>query len=171
MICEPMLTVPDDSGFLAVVVPSTYGSFVGSDWEFDQLMDHFRRQMSRGSLLIVGTGLEGKWRVGVGLGGCSEQGFREVVGALQVVGGSVLVTNYESLTMAAEFDDVRLPEPHEKHQVVELPDGTYGCRVVQMFDPEQEDSAGEGSVDFMLEFVQTSNLTAPLRDIPWFERG
>src|SRR5688572_5144628 len=109
-----MIEVTDDSGFLAVVVPATYSTFVDSDWQLDQLFDHFRQQMAQQSLLIWGTGLEGFWRVEVRFQESSLQGFREVSGPLRVVGGAVLLTNYESLTMAAQFADVRLPQKHEQ---------------------------------------------------------
>jgi hypothetical protein len=39
-----VLAVTDDSGFLAVVVPAAYEGFVDSDWQFAQLLGHFRTQ-------------------------------------------------------------------------------------------------------------------------------
>ncbi len=70
--------VTDDSGFLAVVVPASYEGFVDRDWQLDQLFDHFRQQMLQRSLLIWGTGLEGRWRVDVRLRESSVQGYREI---------------------------------------------------------------------------------------------
>ena len=163
-----MLEVTDDSGFLAVVVPASYEGFVDSDWQFAQLLGHFQAQMARQSLLIWGTGLEGLWRVDVQLRRPRVRGFREVVGPLRVVGGAVLVTNYESLTMAAQFADVRLPEPHQRALMVDVPDGEYACRVVQMFDPGEAESAGPGKPDFVLEFSRSSGSSAAWPEIPWF---
>src|SRR6266508_3748981 len=108
-----MLEVTDDSGFLALVVPAAYETFVASDWTLGQILAHFRAQMTRRSLLIWGTGLEGFWKVDVVLKKSKVKGFRAVNGPLQVVGGSLLLTNYESLTMAAQFKDVTLPEKHQ----------------------------------------------------------
>jgi hypothetical protein len=163
-----MLEVTDDSGFLAVVVPSTYQSFVDSNWELDQLFDHFRRQMIQQSLLIWGTGLEGSWRVDVRVHESPARGFREASGPLRVTGGSVLVTNYESLTMAAQFEDVRMPEKHDEQQLVALNDGEYCCRVVQMFDPEQQEAANDGAADFVVEFSRPMVLPASWSNVPWF---
>src|SRR5262245_26301358 len=118
-----MLEVTDDSGFLALVVPAAYDTFVASDWTLDQLLAHFKTQMGRGSLLIWGTGLEGFWNVDVRLNKAKVKGFREARGPLQVVGGSLLLTNYESLTMAAQFKDVTLPEKHQDDLLVWLADG------------------------------------------------
>jgi hypothetical protein len=162
-----LLEVTVDSGFLAVIVPATYEGFVDRDWEFHQLLGHFHAQMARRSLLLWGTGLEGFWRVDVRLSPSGIQGYREISGPLHVVGGAVLVTNYESLTMAAQYADVRLPQQHERDQLVELPDGEYVCRVVQMFDPEEAESAGADQPDFVLEFSRSAGTRAWSR-IPWF---
>src|SRR5437899_2049200 len=133
-----MLEVTDDSGFLALVVPAAYPTFVASDWTLDQILAHFKAQMARHSLLIWGTGLEGFWKVDVVLKKVKDKGFREVSGLLKVVGGSLLLTNYESLTMAAEFKDVTLPEKHQEDLLLSLPDGDYTCRIIQMFAPNQD---------------------------------
>jgi hypothetical protein len=163
-----VLELTDDSGFLAIVVPAAYQGFLDGNWQFDQLLAHFRAQMSRQSLLIWGTGLEGRWQVDVLLRPSHVRGFREVSGPLQVVGGQVLVTNYESLTMAAQFEDVRLPEEHQQDLLVEIPNGNYSCRVVQMFDPGVAESAAPGTPDFVLEFSSESGAAAAWSEIPWF---
>jgi hypothetical protein len=160
--------VTDDSGFLAVVVPATYEGFVESNWQFSQLLAHFRTQMSRQSLLIWGTGLAGIWKVEVPLRASRRKGFREVSGPLQVTGGCVLLTNYESLTMAAQFEDVRLPEPHQKNLLLDVPDGEYRCRVIQMFDPSTARVIGSGKPDFVVEIARSGSLPAVWVEIPWF---
>jgi hypothetical protein len=124
--------------------------------------------MARHALLIWGTGLEGCWRVDVRLSRSRVHGFREVSGPVRVTGGVLLVTNYESLTMAAQFEDVRLPERHQRDLLVGIPDGDYGCRVVQMFDPGKTESAGAGKPDFVLEFSRSAGIPAAWSEIPWF---
>jgi len=165
-----VLNVTDDSGFLAVVVPAAYQGFVSKNWQLDQLFRHFSAQMSRRALLLWGTGLEGLWRVEVRNRRSEVRGFREVTGPIHVSGGAVLVTNYESLTMAAQFDDVVLPEPHERNQVVPLPDGDYCCRIVQLFDPELKESSAESSgPDFIVEFTRPKVLPPEWSEVPWFK--
>lgn len=164
-----MLEVTDDSGFLALVVPAAYKTFVDSDWTLDQILAHFKAQMGRHSLLIWGTGLEGLWKVDVRLKESKAKGFREVSGTLQVVGGSLLLTNYESLTMAAQFEDVTLPEKHQEDLLVSLPDGQYTCRIIQMFDPKQEESAGDDKPDFVVEVLKATLKPATWESIPWFK--
>ena len=163
-----MFQIPDDSGFLAIVVPNTYSSFVDNDWEFDQLMNHFHQQMMTKSLLIWGTGSEGLWNVEVRKRKSSAQGFREVSGPIQVVGGEVLITNYENLTMAALFETVQLPQKHEIDQIESIANGDYVCRIVQMFDPEKQEAAVEGIADFVVEFFKAKTLIKPWSKVPWF---
>jgi hypothetical protein len=164
-----MFEVTDDSGFLALVVPAAYETFVDSDWTFDQIMAHFKAQMGRRSCLIWGTGSEGFWNVDVVLKKTKLKGLKEITGPLQVVGESLLLTNYESLTMAAQFKDVTLPEKHQEDLLVSLPDGDYTCRIIQMFDPELEDTAGEDKPDFVIEVVKATERAVPWESIPWFK--
>jgi hypothetical protein len=164
-----MLEVTDDSGFLALVVPAAYETFVASDWTLDQLLAHFTAQMNRRSLLIWGTGLEGFWKLDVVTEKVDVKGFREVSGPLEIVGGSLLVTNYESLSMAAQFKDVTLPEKHQQDLLVSFRNGSYTCRIIQMFDPGQEDSAGDDKPDFVVEVLNARVNVVPWQSIPWYK--
>jgi hypothetical protein len=47
-----ILEVTDDSGFLALVDPDAYESFVAEDWSLEQLIEHFKGEMAQGRLLI-----------------------------------------------------------------------------------------------------------------------
>ena len=125
--------------------------------------------MARGSLLIFGTGLEGNWKVKVVLQETEAKGFREINGILQVVGESLLITNYESLTMAAQFKDVTLPEKHQEYLLMPLPDGDYICRIIQMFDPENAEAVGADGPDFVIEILKTTDNIATWKSIPWFK--
>jgi hypothetical protein len=44
--------VSDDSGFLALLDPSAYSSFVSTDWTLDQLIQHFKAEMHCEHLVI-----------------------------------------------------------------------------------------------------------------------
>jgi hypothetical protein len=164
-----VLEVTDDSGFLALVVPATYQTFVSSDWTWEQILAHLRAQMARRALLIWGTGLEGCWKVDVLRQPAKVEGFRQVSGPLRVTGGSVLMTNYESLTMAAQFEDITLPEKHQRHLLLAVPDDNYTCRVIQMFDPQHQESAEDGGPDFVVELLPAARDGAAWQDIPWFD--
>ena len=162
-----MLKVTDDSGFLAVVVPATYCGFVDRDWEYEQLMNHFRNQMKRLSLLIWGTGLEGFWNVDVQFHRSSVRGFREVSGPIELVGGTLLVTNYENLTFVAAYEDESLPQSHEQDCLLSASDGVYCCRVIQMFDPTIAYSAEDDDPDFLIELTRPDSIPDVWTEIPW----
>src|SRR5687768_7248297 len=109
-----LLEVTDDSGFLALADPEAYSGYVARDWDLPTLLTTFYREMRERHLLIWGTGSEGYWNVEVSLGVDARMGIRQLTGGIVCSSGKLLVTNYESLTMAAQFDDVRLPERHQK---------------------------------------------------------
>jgi hypothetical protein len=70
--------------------------------------------------------------------------------------------------MAAQFKDVTLPEKHQEDLCVSLPDGDYTCRIIQMFDPEREENAGDGTPDFVVEVLKTTKIPMSWESIPWF---
>lgn len=164
---KSMLEVTDDSGFLALIDPDAYNGFVDEDWSLDQLMDHFRAEMGGRRLLIWGTGQEGFWRVRVGRQGSAAGAFREISGPIAVSAGRLLLTNFESLTMAAQFADVSLPQDHDRDLLLDVPSGTYSCRVLQMFDPREEMMAEGDGPEFIVEILDDEPLAEGWSEIPW----
>ena len=153
--------VSDDSGFLALVDPDAYHGHVGPDWTPEELREVFVREMARRTLLIWGTGGEGLWTVEVALVGGGRGGERETTGGIVSTRGRLLVTNYESLTMAAQFSDVALPEEHQVGQLFVAPAGGHRCRIFQ--------TAGGGvdAADFVIEVEAADGLPAPWTEVPW----
>jgi len=118
-------------------------------------------------LLLWGTGLEGVWNVEVTLKKSRARVYREISAPLVVTAGKLLVTNYKSLTKAAQFPEIRLPQKHETHQLVAVPNGQYRCRVIQCFNPKKEPSAAIDTPDFVLELTPARTLPRAPRGIPW----
>jgi hypothetical protein len=143
--------VSDDSGFLALVDPDAYEGFVDPEWTLESLLAQFRAAMSQRSLLIWGTGREDFWNVDVVIDGPEPPvGFRRVTGPI-TTSGRLHVTNYESLTMAAQFPHVRLPERHARNDVFRVPAGDYACDIVQLNDPADDDAPdGHAAPDFVI---------------------
>lgn len=169
------LDIPDDSGFLALVDPDAYRSFVGEDWTFEQLMAHFTAQMRERRMLIWRSGAENLWRVQVRLSTSAINGYRELTGPLTITNGRLLLTNYERLTMAAQFEDVALPEPENMDMLIPVPSGHYRCRIVQIDDPENEQDDPEneqfttistGVPDFVIELAPSEEELAVWTAIP-----
>ena len=162
-----ILEVTDDSGFLALVDPDAYESFVAEDWSLEQLIEHFKGEMAQGRLLIWGTGREDTWRVGIEMNRVERKPYREVSGPLTSVQGRLLLTNYESLSMAAQFQTVSLPEAHQSYLLLKVAPGSYTCRVIQFTDPDQESDDGR-EIDFAIQLQRGDGTPQPWRAIPWF---
>jgi hypothetical protein len=163
--------VTDDSGFLAIVDPDSYVPFVDAEWTLDQLVERFESEMQSRHLLIWGTGREGNWRVEVRFDRSADRGFREFSSVICASGKRLLLTNYESLTMAAQFRDVLLPERHQEDLLIPLAPSLYACRVVQLLDPESPDSARQvGAPDFFIELTAVpgaGKIDESISGIPW----
>jgi hypothetical protein len=158
--------VTDDSGFLAIIDPDTYRGFLQADWTWKTIEDHFRREMREGHLLIWGTGMEHVWRIEVSFTPTKVARFREVIGSIIASQGRLLLTNYESLTMAAQFRDVVLPQSHEREQVLSVQPGRYDCRIIQLSDPKS-DAAFEEPVNFIYEFTRATSAREAWSVLPW----
>jgi len=162
----PTHKVTDDSGFLAIIDPDAYQGFVQKDWTLDLLWQRFTREIADRHLLIWGTGVGNIWNVQVSLQTIKVSGFREVIGSIASSRGRLLLTNYESLTMAAQFADVSLPEAHEQERVLQVQPGLYDCRIVQLSDPDTS-APFEESVSFIYEFTPVTQAREAWSQIPW----
>lgn len=166
--------VTDDSGFLALIDSDAYESFVDTNWDFPLLITHFQEQMRQHRLLIWGTDMENIWTVEARFESVREEGFREQTGSIVISGGWLLLTNYEALTMAAQFEDVKLPEAHEHNQLIQVEPGNYRCRIIQLQDHAYHTDADEqvdtkrGKADYIIELLKVEHLAQPWPNIPWF---
>jgi hypothetical protein len=130
--------------------------------------------MGERQMLLWGTGREEMWTVDIVVGGGPAQppGFRRAVGPIRVAAGQLHLTNYESLTMAAQFDDIRLPEPHLQDLVLNLPAGLYSCEIVQLHDPEDDpdDQPGhQGTTSHFVVILTTGRHPEPWSEPAWHE--
>jgi hypothetical protein len=108
--------------------------------------------------------------VGLHFDGSTPAGFREFSTTIRASGKQLLLTNYESLTMAAQFAVERLPAPHDMELLVPVQPGLYRCRVIQRFDPEtHSEQVGDGTPDFDIELgvMDTAERPERLEAIPW----
>ncbi len=160
--------VTDDSGFLGIINPDLYQSFVDENWEFDQLFAHFKMEIKKKNLLLWGTGGEGIWKVEVRNEISKEKGMRQFEGFIKVTQEMLCLTNYESLTMAAQFSDVKLPEKHQQDLNIIMKNGLYQCRIVQLFNPADMSKKGI-SYDFLVEFAKVLTGENNWEQIPWYE--
>ena len=165
--------IPDDSGIIAVVDPFRYKPYIGEDWTLEALLDRFRDSMADRCLLVWSPGSEGNWRVTASLGPAPEYtSFRSAAGTIDVSDAGLYVVSYDSLTMAAQYADEPIPQPHERGNLITLSPGTYTCEVLQLFPaehayrPEAEHSA---TPHFVLSFAPSAASLPPWRSVQWLE--
>jgi hypothetical protein len=163
--------ITDDSGFMALVDPAGYRSFVGADWTLNQLVRRFKEEMGNRRLVIWGTGREDCWRVEVCFHRSDFQGFREFCCQLRASTDRLALTNFESLSMAAQFADVSIPEAHQLDLLIPVIPGNYQCRIVQSFDPESTMTPVQNTTaDFLIELTPLADGVSAAETfslIPW----
>jgi hypothetical protein len=148
-------TIIDDSGLLALVDCSTYRPFVGADWTFANILQHFNAFTKDRALAVWECGDGGdSYVVRVRSGITSDCGFRSIGGAINVTDGALHLVSYDSLTKAAQFEDEALPSKHERDLRIELENGCYWIRLIQQYDPERLSKPDYNAPDFIVEFEQ-----------------
>jgi len=134
----------------------------------DLLCKHLVEQANSLHVLAWGTGFETDWRVEVRPGITLKRGFREFSGNIKSTAGALHLVNYDSLTMAAQFEDHRLPDKETNHYSVPLKSGLYAFRVVQIVNPGSRwwASLGDGAA-FLLEYEQPTEQSYHFTAVPW----
>lgn len=145
--------IDDDSGLLALVAASDYKSFVGADWTYEQLLDHFAAQTRARRILVWECGDGGNlYRVQIAAGFSNATGHREFTGAIHSTTGKLHLASYTALTMAAQFEDYEIPGKDEAALFIELPATPTKIRVIQMYDPDSTDNAPAAAPHFRIEY-------------------
>jgi len=132
-------SITDDSGFLAIVNSDKYSPFVNKNWELPELMKHFVDQMNNEALIIWATGAENEWTVNFVDKPTDKYDYKKFDKIIEVTNGQLFLTNYEDLTMAAQFKEDQIPSRHNSSKNIGLDNGTYNLTIRQLFDPTQND--------------------------------
>ena len=129
---KTVLSISDDSGFLALVNAERYKSFVGSDLNSQQLQQRFTEQSKAQTIFIWETGSEGFHNVAIIPEPTTQTATKEFKGQIEVTRGCIYLTNYEDLSMAAQFDNENLPAAHNSDLIIHLPNAGYNVTVRQL---------------------------------------
>lgn len=160
--------ITDDSGFLGIIDPDRYESFVDENWTFESIRAHIVRQMAQRRILMWSTGGEGTRRLAITTWPDELRGHRHIVGPIEVSVGRLCLVNYETISMAAQFKDVAIPEKHMEDCVFSLPSGLYQCRITQTANPDETTPSFDESIaHFVLAFEMLDTSTLPWTDIAW----
>ena len=146
------ISISDDSGLLSLVDCSKYETFVGEDWEYDQLLNHFITQGKKRAILAWNCGDGGgDYLVRIVFGKSGAQGHRQIQGVIKSSSGALNLVSYDALTMAAQFEDEKIPSKHEAQGRIEVQNGAYLVRIVQMYDPTSVELPENGQPYFVID--------------------
>ena len=157
------LTITDDSGFLGIVNADTYKSFVSEDWELSQLFNHFIDEINNDHLILWATGSENIWTVNFVNKPSEIKSFRDFYKTIEVTNGKIFLTNYEDLTMAAQYDGEKIPANHNADLCIDLANGRHEFQIRQLFNPKDYDYEPEGQVHF--EIVIQDDLNKKVQQV------
>ena len=114
--------------------------------------------MNNDNLILWSTGSANVWTVNFVNKPSETKSFREFYRTLEVTNGKIFLTNYEDLTMAAQYQDEKIPAKHNADLSIDLDNGRHEFQIRQFFDPEDENYEPEGKVNF--EIVMQKNTTS-----------
>jgi hypothetical protein len=167
-----ILEIVDDSGFIGIVNYQKYNSFINPDWEFQDIKNRIIEETNKKNLLFWATGIEDTWKVLFTNEQSSKIEFRESKGVIEVTEKKLYLTNYDTLTMAAQFNDLKLPEIHHKELFYTLDNGIYMVKIRQMNNPE-ETKTNNQDTDFEIILNKITSMpeiyTNNIKSITWFE--
>ena len=162
-------SIIDDCGIIGIVDVDQYASFIGSWASHEEFTTHIVNAMGSGIGLVWGTGWEGNWRITIRYGLTSREGFRDFKAALKLVSGSLLVLDYETMSMDSE--DGTNSVANDNFIPTTFDEGLYVCRVIQMYDPNDlDDDPDLRDSDFEIELERsgaTDSEHQPTYCIPW----
>lgn len=168
MFLEKNISITNDSGFLSIVNADQYKSFVDEDWGYQQLMDHFVDQMKQNNLIIWSTGIEGMHTVSFLLQPSDVKPYREFSKNINVTNSRLYVSNYEDLTMAAQFEDEPIPSKHNSQFFTEVDNGYYNVTVRQLFNEDNCNEDGDIHFEIILEKVE-SEIDEVVQKVFWLD--
>lgn len=161
------LKIIDNDGFLALVDTNKYHSYVNENWTFEQLISHFIDQSNKGHLIIWRTGNEGdEWIVNIVNESTGRQSFREFEAQIEVTDKKLYLTEFADLTMAASYEDEKIPSNHNSELRIDLENGVFDVLIRQLFNPDLDHSNTEDHFEIVLK--KTTNVRGnKLNKIPW----
>lgn len=164
-----------DTNFLALVNKDTYNSFVDEDWELSMLSEHWDKEAKKGNILVFGMteqGIETDWTIGIEYGESNiEKFYRKTIGYIKVTKGALNFVEYTCLTMAAQFEDNKVPDEYCEPFSIEIENGLYKVEVVQYSNVDSEEHIGNEEIDIQFNFIKQKdeNVLENNNGLYWFE--
>ena len=163
-----IIHVMGDGTVLSLIDCENYASYIG-DWdEPGRLRAHLLAEARQQHIVAWGSGFEADWRVEVRHGITEQEGYRDFLAVIECSSGVLHLANYDSLTMAAQFDDYEMPDEETADYAIEVPKGLYKVRVVQLLTPDERSwDAHEDEPHFLLELEPVDVPPDIDAEFPW----
>jgi len=158
----------DDTNFIGLANAEKYKSFVDEDWELDILLQHFADEMKKGHILVfqmTEEGNEHSWNVDIKIGdeNIVQKCFRKAEGYLKVAENHLYLVDYICLTMAAQFEDEKVPDENSSNYKIEIENGIYKIEIFQYYNADKDEYVGTNETDLLLNFIKVPNFQ-PIAD-------
>ena len=151
----PELYITDDSGLLALVDVTAYEGFIGSEWDFAALNAHIQSQAKFGRIAFwFGGDGGGEYRIRRISEPLSQAPILDTL--MKANNQGFFLVSYTALTMAAQFEDERLPARHEDKLRLNLEEGKYRMQVYQHYDPDDYEFTSEVGPHFSIRLTKLS---------------
>ncbi|WP_166246432.1 hypothetical protein [Paenibacillus turpanensis] len=152
-----------DTNFIGLVNAEKYKAFVDEDWEFEQLLQHFREEMKDSNILVfqmTTEGIEHSWTIEVLVGAtiANIDCYRRSEGYITVTEGKLFLVDYDCLTMSAQFKDEKIPDENCEKYLIELNNGVYKVEIIQFYNVDQGEHIGSEKVNMLINFIEVREL-------------
>lgn len=165
-----LFQISDDASFLGLINTDLYESFIDEDWEFEDIEVRVVRECQKGHLLFWGTSVPNLWTVRICSQASSANAFQSFKGKIKVSNSKLHLINYESITLAAHFEDEQLPNSDLEALYVTLDNGIYDVNIRQLFDPER-DVIEDESLGFEIVLQKSTDTASfplnPFKELVW----
>nr|WP_282155026.1 hypothetical protein [Cytobacillus gottheilii] len=149
-----------DTNFIGVANTEEYKSFVSEDWDVDDLLfKHIAEEMRNGHILffqMTAEGIEHSWNVEVLIDSEEEKieqsCFRKASGFIKVTHEQLFLVDYDCITMAAQFENHKVPDQNCSQYRIEIPNGDYQVEVFQYYNVDDDEYTGTNQKDILLHF-------------------
>lgn len=162
----------DDTNFIGIVNVIKYNSFVHEDWNLNMLLKHVANEMKAGNILVcqmTEEGIEHPWNIEVNIGSIltEQKCFRKSVGYIKVTENQLYLVDYTCLTMAAQFEDEKMPDENCLNYKIDIETGIYKVDIIQFYNVDKDEYIGNSESDILLNFTKTSEFQQPLDKVIW----
>lgn len=162
-----------DTNFIALVNSNQYKTFVDEDWDLPMISEHFVREIKNNNILVcqmTNEGIEGDWRINVNFQEniIDTSYFRREEGYIKVDNNELCFVEYTCLTMAAQFEDEKVPDKYCDKFRFNIKNGLYKVDTIQYYDIDNEKYFGRNDVDIEFRFTEVSKCEEVEPKVFWW---